>query len=152
MRREDTSFLFDSKDADGLYAPIPEEIHDRMRFILMNASENAAEVYDRRPDDSEGYWRCDNALVREMTEEEYGDLCIEILESGDPEEVRKIVRGVAEALRDCDIPWTCTPEVSMEFRRRYADIIEKRFEDGDIEKLFSDFERCDRIVRRDTYF
>ena len=43
-------------------------------------------------------------------------------------------------------------ESEMEFRRRYADIIEKRFEDGDIEKLFSDFERCYRIVRRGTYF
>ena len=146
----------DGVGADRLRAPSPEEMHERVKYILMNASGNAAEICDVDFDDFDpddyDFHGSENMLMREMIEEEYGDFCLEISEFGDPEEIGKIVRGVAEALRDSDIPWTHTPEDLMDYRRKYADAIEKRLEDGDIGKLFSDFERCVRIVRSGTYF
>lgn len=156
-RAIDLMFEFrDGAGPDRLRAPSPEEIHKRVGYILMNASENAAEVCDIDFDDFDpddfDFLGSENLLMRERIEEEYGDFCQEISVFGDPEEIGKIAHGVAEALRDRDIPWMHTSEELMDYRRRYADIIEKRFEEGDIGRLFSDFERCDRILRSGTYF
>ncbi len=130
--------------ADALRAPSSDEIHGRVRSILMHASENAAEICEFDFDDSdpeEWFTDSENHLMREGIEEEYADLCREILEYGDPEEIRKIVEGVAEALRDRDIPWKDTSEDLMEFRRMFADAIEERFRNGEFGELFGDIDR-----------
>ncbi len=135
--------LRNGPSADALRAPGPDEIRDRVSSILMHASENAADIYEfdfDEDDPEEGFADCEDHLMREGIEEEYADLCIDILEYGDPEEVRKVVEGVAEALRDRDIPWRDMSENVMGFRRMFADAIEERYRNGEFRELFGDID------------
>ncbi len=129
---------------NDMRTPTPDEIHRKVRDILQYAPLELSEFCDIDDDESDSdVWSFDrqNLLVREKVEEEFDDLCREVLAFDGEEEVGKIVHGIAEALRDRDIPWKDTSEDLMEFRRMFADAIEERFRNGEFGELFGDIDR-----------
>lgn len=70
----------------------------------------------------------------------FADLLQDILEESGEAEAQNLVTGIVVALKDHNIPWEGTPDDDMEYRRAYADIMQKRFRNKEFDILFEEFD------------
>ncbi len=73
-------------------------------------------------------------------ESRFWNLFQDILEESGEAEAQNLVTGIVVALKDRNIPWEDTHDDDMEYRRAYADIIQKRFRNKEYETLFEEFD------------
>lgn len=103
----------------------------------------------RNPNFDEGrmrnaLWDMEKRVACSMVGFYFSQLATDIIETNGEAELGKLVSEIAKALRDADIPWSNTPDDSIEYRKAYADVIEQRFRDGEYDALFEGFDYEDQ--------
>jgi len=121
-------------ELDELFESFEDESDEPDRFDGDDLDEDETDYPDEDWQDMLKASICNNMDNR------FWNLFQDILEESGEAEAQNLVTGIVVALKDRNIPWEDTPDDDMEYRRAYADIIQKRFRNKEYDILFEEFD------------
>lgn len=135
----DLDFDFDFSDdelaeLEELFESDEDEMDEPDEFDGDDFDEDETDYLDK------DWWDMLNASICINIDSRFWNLFQDILEESGEAEAQNLVTGIVVALKDRNIPWEDTPDDDMEYRRAYADIIQKRFRNKEFDILFEEFD------------
>lgn len=121
-------------ELEELFESFEDELDEPDRFDGDDLDEDETDYPD------EGWQDMLKASICNNMDNRFWNLFQDILEESGEAEAQNLVTGIVVALKDRNIPWEDTPDDDMEYRRAYADIIQKRFRNKEYDILFEEFD------------